>query len=105
MSYGMVITDSNGTTILDTNSSTINVIDSFDSPVNSSTGKTYTDPTLVGLANSGDLKVSYFEVSYGSYPVAQAPIKKTVNISVTPSEITLNVSGGNMNARILVITK
>ncbi len=105
MSYGIEITDSSGVVTFSSDDYTINVIDSFDVAAGASASVTYTDEGLYYLASNGFLTVTAMEIPYGDYPASSATVKKTIGVTVSGGDVVVAVSGGNMNAHILVITK
>ena len=104
MTFGMQFNDDYGAINFSTASKSITVIDSFFVGAGASDSRTYSDPVLNELNNAGKLSVVAYEVPYGSYPLSQAPVKKSITYS-SGGSITVSVSGGNMNARILVMLK
>jgi len=104
MTFGLQFNNAYGTINFSTASKSITVIDSFFVAAGASDSRTYSDPVLNELNNAGKLSVVAYEVPYGSYPNSLAPVKKSITYS-SGGSITVSVSGGNMNARILVMLK
>ena len=104
MPYGLRIYKGNGAILYDTTEKFINVVGTFFVPAGATITQVYTDPTLLSLVNSGVITMVGYEIIYGKYPLSLAPEKKTISISSGPN-ITVSVSGGNMSARVLVVTK
>jgi len=104
MTFGIQFANSSGTINFSTAYKSITVIDSFFVGAGASDSRNYSDPVLNELNNSGKLSVVAYEVPYGSYPNSLAPEKKSITYS-SGASITVSVSGGNMNGRILVMCK